>query len=348
MTTPEEARANRQMLRSLVRGAYDIQKLRIQMSNRLCANFKAKLGMDLTAPEDKADADSKRILTYLRNSHKKLSEGVVGSTRSRMLNFTGDEIISTYTELNLVAQYLQIEEVEKDHFKRMAIVLEKFPIYVEFLDKVKGIGPAIGGVLLSEIDIHKATYASNLFSYAGLDVVLQWEKTSGEGPKFILELPDEDAGEAIISPDGDTLTVIWNDGKEGEYEMKGRGRSRRAEHLVDREYKKRDGTLDTKKSITFNPFLKTKLMGVLATSFIKQGTSSPYRRMYNNYKARLENSPEHASKTKAHRHAMAMRYMVKRFLSDLYVEWRTLEGLPVAKPYEEEKLGIIHHEVKPV
>ncbi len=337
---------NRQMIRSLVRGTYDIQKLRIQMGNRLVVNFKAKLGVDILKPEDQAEVDSKRILTYLRNSHNTLSEGIVGSTRSKMLNFKGDEIISTYTELSLVTQFIQIEEIEKDHFKRLAIALEKFPIYTQYLEKIKGVGPATAGVILSEVDISKATYATNLFAYAGLDIVIQWEKIEGDGPKFLQDLPDESLGEAVVSSDGELLTMIWADGKEGSYEMKGRGRSRRAEHLVEREYTKRDGTTDTRKSITFNPFLKTKLMGVLATSFIKQGVSSPYRRMYNDYKNRLENAPAHQSKTKAHRHQMAMRYMIKRFLADLYVEWRTLEGLPVAKPYEEERLGIIHHQVK--
>ena len=39
---------------------------------------------------------------------------------------------------------------------------------------------------------------------------------------------------------------------------------------------------------------------------------------------------------------MAVRYMVKRFLVDLYVAWRKLEGLPVASEYSEGKLGIKH------
>ena len=41
-------------------------------------------------------------------------------------------------------------------------------------------------------------------------------------------------------------------------------------------------------------------------------------------------------------HNMAVRYAVKRFLADLYVAWRTLEGLPVATEYSVGKLGIVH------
>jgi hypothetical protein len=39
---------------------------------------------------------------------------------------------------------------------------------------------------------------------------------------------------------------------------------------------------------------------------------------------------------------MALRYMVKRFLCDLYANWRKLEGLPVESEYHEGKLGHKH------
>jgi hypothetical protein len=50
----------------------------------------------------------------------------------------------------------------------------------------------------------------------------------------------------------------------------------------------------------------------------------------------------HKEKSKGHRHNMAIRYMIKIFLIDLYKNWRALEGLPVAPSYAEAKLGKIH------
>jgi hypothetical protein len=44
-----------------------------------------------------------------------------------------------------------------------------------------------------------------------------------------------------------------------------------------------------------------------------------------------------------HRHAAAVRYMVKQFLLELHTQWRLLEGLPVRKPYAEEYLGRTHN-----
>ena len=123
----------------------------------------------------------------------------------------------------------------------------------------------------------------------------------------------------------------------------GKGRTRKQEHLVDREYKDKNGNDATRKSITYNPFAKTKLMGVLAGSFLR--CASPYAQVYKDYKQRLEHHPAHKEKTVAHRHQMAMRYMAKRFLVDLHAKWRALEGLEVTQEYAVRKLGMdtSHH-----
>ncbi len=202
-------------------------------------------------------------------------------------------MISTYTELCLLAQYVELESQEASHFRRMEAVLNDYPIFTQFLEPTRGCGPAMSGVIISEIDIHKAKYASSLWKLAGFDV----------------------------APDG-------------------KGRSRKKEHLVEKEYTDREGEIKTKVGITFNPFLKTKLY-VLATCFLKAG-DSPYRKAYDEYKHRLENHPAHAEKTKGHRHNMAMRYMIKRFLVDLYKAWREIEGLEVHPEYSEGKLGYKH------
>lgn len=98
------------------------------------------------------------------------------------------------------------------------------------------------------------------------------------------------------------------------------GRSKKEESLETVEYIAKDGTVKTKRGITYNPFLKTKLIGVLSTSFIKCG--GPYRKVYDDYKYRLANSEKYGSdKEKGHRENMARRYCVKIFLKDLYINW---------------------------
>lgn len=278
-------------IRLLVRGAYAVQKLRIQSGNRIVANFKTKLGQAPSKPEGELDLVGQAILKDLRVHHKKLTDGL--KRFPNLKNFKGTEIISTYTELVLIEQYIKLEASEKEHFKRMAAVLMEYPIYSEYLLHVKGVGPAMAGVIISEIDIHNAEYSSSLWKYAGLDTI------------------------------------------------DGAGRSRKKEHLIKVKYIDKEGKEKERDSITFNPFLKTKLTGVLGPSFIKI-LDNPYRKVYDDYKHRLENHPRHAEKSKGHRHNMAIRYMIKRFLVDLYAVWRPLENLNAADEYSVAKLGKIH------
>ena len=279
-------------LRTVVRGVYDIQGLRIQMGNRIVAQFKSKLGQAPSKPEAEMDAEGKKILADLRKRYRKITDGV--STFPRQANFKGDELISSYTELCLLSQYVQLEEAEARHFKHLGQILKGFPIYTQWLQDIKGVGPAMAGVIVAEIDISRAEYPSSIWKYAGLDT----------------------------GPDG-------------------KGRSRRKEHLVKVKYLNKDQQEAERDSITFNPFLKTKLVGVLAGSIIKAG-EGPYSKIYYDYKHRLENRPDWAETTKGHRHRAAARYMIKRLLADLYIAWRDLEGLPVAPEYSEAKLGIQH------
>lgn len=210
-------------------------------------------------------------------------------------------LITTRGELALIESYERQLEAELIHEKAILDELSREPIYTNYLAGIRGCGTLMSGVILSEIDIHKCNSISALWAYAGLDVVVSQNE------------------------EGETLEE---------------GRSRKKHHLKQKTYTNRDGETVETVGITFNPFLKTKLVGVLGSSFIKLG--GKYREIYDGYKHRLENHPRHKDKTKGHRHNMAVRYMVKEFLADLWTEWRTIEGLPVRSRYNEEKLGIVH------
>lgn len=280
-------------LRAIVRGTYDLQKLRIQTGNRIVANFKVKLGIEPGESEDKADKKAKKILKQIRMTFDKITDGCATIPSSRQ--FRPEGIISEYTELVLIAGYFDLMRHEKVHFESLRKVIHQEPLWRLYLKDVKGCGTAMTGVLLSEIDITKAKYVSSLWKYAGLDVA------------------DD-----------------------------GRGRSRRKEHLVEYKYINKDGEEATRQGITFNPFLKSKLTKVLGGCFLKAGAE--YAKIYRDYKCRLENHPIYKDVSIGHRHNMAIRYMVKMFLVDLYVNWRGLEGFPVNKSYQEAKLGHVHKE----
>jgi len=121
----------------------------------------------------------------------------------------------------------------------------------------------------------------------------------------------------------------------------GRGRSKRKEHLVMRSYINKKGEEKERKSITYNPFIKTKMSGVLGPSFIKQ-QNEPYSGIYYEYKNRLVHHEIYKDVSKGHRHNMSIRYMMKRFLVDLHVKWLEIEGLPPTEEYAVAKLGRTH------
>jgi hypothetical protein len=277
----------------MVRSAYDLQKLRIEMGNRLVATFKHKLGHQPGEKEkDSIDTEGLKFLRELRLHFDKLTTGVTKALPAKAA-WKGDGLISTYTEACLIAEYLALEKSEGSQFRRLQGALDEFPIYQKFLTGVRGCGPAMSAVLISEIDIGKATYPSSLWKFAGLDVA------------------------------------------------EGTGRSRRKEHLRTVKYTDKNGREASKLGISFNPFLKTKLVGVLGPCLIK-AKSDPYAQIYANYKHRLENHPKWAERSKGHRHNAAIRYMVKRFLADYYMAARSIEGLPVSPEYSEAKLGLKH------
>lgn len=209
-------------------------------------------------------------------------------------------LITNFAEISMISSYEHQLESEHQCERAITDLLSREPLWTQYLEGVRGCGTLMAGVILSEIDIYKCNSISALHAYCGLDVV-------------------------VTEKNGETLEE---------------GRSRKKHHLKPKEYVNRDGEIVQTVGITFNPFLKTKLVGVLGTVFIKLG--GHYREVYDDYKNRLENHPKHAEKTKGHRHNMAVRFMIKQYLADTWTVWRALEGLPIRPTYAEGKLGIVH------
>jgi len=245
--------------------------------------------------EKELEDEAKQYLVIVRQEYERITDRYVLAQANKYLkvDFTEYSIITDAAMLLFIDDYEKQLANETNMGKVIAKIVQEHPMWEAFLEGVKGCGPLMSAVILTEFDITKAPRISNFWSYAGLDVA------------------DD-----------------------------GRGRGRYKEHLVDQEYTDADGKEQTKKGITFNPFLKTKLVGVLGSCLLK--TKGTYKEVYDNYKHRLENHATHKDKTKGHRHNMAVRYMVKMFVQDLWLKWREAEGLTITAPYSEAKLGMKH------
>ncbi len=281
--------------KSLVRSLYDMQHERVQTGNRIVAEIKIRLGQAPGEKEAGIEAEGKHFLLVARAEYSRIADAFALSRPSNYLkvDYEKYQVISDAAMLLFVQMYTAQLGREEHMAKVIATCVKQHPLWDAFLKDVKGCGPLMSAVILTEFDIHKANRISKFWKYAGLDVASD-----------------------------------------------GRGRGRYKDHLVDQAYTDKEGKEQTKKGITFNPFLKTKMVGVLGSCFIKnKGT---YRDVYDNYKHRLENDPKHDDKSKGHRNNMAIRYMVKMFLQDLWLAWRELEGLEITRTYHEAVLGHEH------
>ena len=200
------------------------------------------------------------------------------------------------------------KEKEVECEKNLKRVLKRFPIWTEYLEGIKGVGTIAAGWIIGEFDIEKATTVSKMWQFAGLNPGLV------KGKKRV----DHEDGKVEFVETGEMI----------------RGDKLTPGHVSP-----------------FNQNLRTALVGVLADGFIKHQNYYAME-FYYPYKARLEqeeNEVLHIGKdvkwkdvSKGHRDRAAKRYMIKMFLKDLYVAWRTIEGLPVRAPYQEEYLGHKH------
>jgi hypothetical protein len=321
---PQSARSP--IIRHHTRNAYDIQELRIATGLRLFALFRDRFSTEDAKPEpaveipenatpeeaaalrseaaEKADRKRGKIIAQIKESYDRVTDGIAAESRKK--NYKFDGVLQTEAEILFVQNYLDLLANEKEAFKRLDKALRCDDFYVSWLSAVKGIGPAMAGVIISELDPFKAKYASSFWAYCGLDVV---------------NVFDPETGELIASE----------------------GRSRKKTHLVESKYTAADGTEQTKMGLSYNPWIKTKLLAVVASSFMKAGNEK-YVQIYQNYKFRQLNRPELQERKglKAIAHKRATRYMIKMFLIDLHTAWRTHYGLEVYPSYAEAKLGLTH------
>lgn len=312
------------IIRDVLDALYDMQKLRIASGNRLYQIFKDKSDADSTIKdeiekekqketdsEEVLDAKANEILKTVNSEYKELTAYMVDNNKTIASALKKIETIKilTKTDYSMVKAYNLLLESEESYKKVLTDNIKDHPVYVGFLANVKGCGPMMSANILAYLDPYKARHASSFRKYAGLDVVATKDKD----------------GNPVLDSEGNMVT-----------------HGRKMGDTEDYEYTDKNGNKAIKKGLTYNPKLKSKLIGVLASGMIK-AKDPVYTKIYYDYKLRLENHPKHREKSAAHRNNMALRYMIQKFLSNLWVYWRELEGLEVTLPYEVDKLGMRPH-----
>ena len=367
--TKEEFKA----LSFLVQSLYQIQKLRIGLGNRIYAHCITNLGIAPgTKVKDQAmaakllkqlEAEYKDITTALANSifseelrmqlkKKKVDVDtfvvdhpeLIGSTQKKvddaikeveetlkqeyeedndltqLIRKFNKTLINNSAEFAMARIWITLHNLEHDITQELGHIINKFDMWNYFLANVRGIGPTLAACLISTINLYKCPSVQSLWKYCGLDVVHD----------------------------------------ENDPDAPGVGRSHNKEHMHLVTYINKKGEQCQKMSLTYNPWIKTKLMGVAAGMLMHY--NKEYYAIYSDIRKRLENSdrvdrmrpkvekgkpvldkdgkpimlPEYPL---SRINMMSLRYMIKMFLMDYWVHGRCLIGEKLEVPYAQKKLG---------
>lgn len=225
----------------------------------------------------------------------------------------------------LEKRHAELNKVEKDLLKDIEGVLKKIPFYRDTLSdksRYKGLGPTMAAVIFSEFDINKADTPSKMWKFAGLAPT---DCRRCKDCHAILGAQFEDEGVNVFPHPKNIKGVKCKHANESIPAF-----------LTYASAKTMKPTKGQK--LPYNAFLRTKLIGVLGPCLIK--ANSPWRKVYDDYKHRLESKGWGMSD--GHRHQASIRYMVKMLLLDVWKGWRESEKLPIRPSYHEEKLGHVH------
>jgi len=214
---------------------------------------------------------------------------------------------------------------------------------------VKGLGPLGAGVMIAEFDIHRAAYPSSFWRFAGLDV-----GGDGRSPhpvagrkntynKWLRSKLIAVIGAGLIKARNEKYTKVYRDYKHrlmtrlGPCMLcHGKGTASAPKEIGGK--KQADGGKAKK---CWN------CVGYKATDGYRIEPAADGKKAK---KVALKVARPYPSdrapwgKGDAHRHAAALRYMVKVLVVDFFNAWREVEGLPYVPSYFEAKHGRSHRE----
>lgn len=146
-------------------GAYkDVQILRIMTGNRICASFKHDI------EEDETDQVTKQLVKeYKRITDVHVEKFQAKGKIDKAIQSTDNlSLIKTRFDYQLVETYMDLLKSEENCRKNLEFIVKQHPMWELFFSTVKGCGPAIAGMCIAYLDIHKARHLSNFWSYCGV------------------------------------------------------------------------------------------------------------------------------------------------------------------------------------
>lgn len=320
------------LLRSLVGNVYDAQSVRIAMGNRLVASLR-DMGV-VSGASEKPGKASKTKGKNKTNAGECLDEDNASASK---------------------------EDEEKENNKILVQVLNEFKLVSDlYANKFNNKGSIVKALLAEDVD---HVFIRTELTYSMVESFTQMSKTE----KRMIDICSREMKKHPLwdvffedvkgcGPLMAAVCVAYLDPYKARWpssfykycgldvvvdEQGAHGRSRKDAYMAP--YIDRDGNETEKRTLGYNPVVKSKLVGVLGTSFLRAGANGKYAKIYYDYKNRIQNRGDTQDLRAVVMHRRAVRYAVKMFLKDLWYAWRTLEGLPTGDDYAVAKLGMAPH-----
>lgn len=338
----------KKVLSEFFNGSRDTTELEASILKEVAETSGDKKGKKPKSVIELLIADYKRISDIIINEDSDIK--TIKSAIKKLSSNEGDEqlyIIRDENDAKLIKSYISLIESEEESIKVLEKYVQSHPMWDKFFKDIKGCGPLMSAVCLAYLDPYKAPHVSCFFRYAGLDTVQDMDK---DGNKIFLALNNNRRKVAQVFDESGNYTYVdceTGEVYEGDVVVSCHGRRKgdteMQQYFVWENGEKavavdENGNPLLKNGITYNPKLKTKLMGVLTGCLLK-AKDPVYSKIYYDQRNRLDHSAYHKEKSDAQKNMMAQRYMIKEFLRAMWIEWHKLEGLEVDEPYEVAKLG---------
>lgn len=209
--------------------------------------------------------------------------------------------------------------------REMTKVLKSIPIYTLFLERIYGMGPVTSAYLCSEVNIRLADKPSRLIRYCGMAVMPYYKISSVDksGKESVSYRP------AYGEPGKDEPVVV----------------NRPIVHRLETRASGRKNAFNSAMRTFIYLAMGSMWKNAAPTKNRGQNVSSKYLDVWVGKKhGVLHRAPDENGKapTKGAAHSAGWHTAARVLLEDLYIVWRSLEGLPVWPSYYAGKLGYSH------
>ena len=281
------------------------------IGHRLVGNLKAQLGQKPNMTEKELAEWAKKILQQIRQEYRRMADALASEKRetwSTILEGREGLIRDPYV-LTLTRLYNSLLESEENSDADIEAFLPNFEIWNNWLRHVKGVGPIMGAVLISEVDPVIAENPSKLHKFAGLDVV---NEVDGRGRSKRKEHLIEITYTNRKGQEATRLGITYN------------------------------AFFKTKMYVLAGSFLRIK-EGHYRKIYLDAKNRYENHERYG-VATEKGNTDAHPFGTPVdHRHKMALRKMIKQFLDDFLFAYREQLGLPNRPTYAQSFLAKAPH-----